>query len=87
MIPKKIFELYPCFKDIPKEDLETMKESEKNLVITDGKNQKVSKREFKKNYPLEYYWWLNRATFHFTSARDINWKTYYFKNDYLFLPF
>lgn len=84
MIPKKILEKHPSLMDISKEDLETMREWQKNLIITDEKHRKISKRYFKKFYPDVYYWWLHRATFHYTSERDIEWKIYYFKNDFLF---
>ena len=84
MIPKKILELYPAFKDICKEDLQAMKEAERYMTIEDWKGRKVWKRDFKKKYPEDYYRALNRATFHHSTARDINWEIYYFRNDYLF---
>jgi hypothetical protein len=37
MIPKKLFELYPSFKDICKEDLQTMKDTERHIEIVNGK--------------------------------------------------
>lgn len=41
MIPKNLFELYPSFKDICKEDLQTMKDAERYLEIKNGKGEKV----------------------------------------------
>lgn len=71
MIPKKILEQYPSFKDISREDLEVMKAGERYLTITNEQNKKVSKRDFKKDYPYEYYWGLHRATFHYSTVREI----------------
>ena len=84
MIPKKLFELYPSFKDIYKEDLKIMKDTERHIEIVNGKWEKILKRTFKKDHPYDYYWGLYRATFHYTSSRYINWEYFYFKNTYLF---
>jgi hypothetical protein len=61
-----------------------MREAERYLEIKNEKGEKVWKRDFKKNYPYDYYWGLHRATFHYSSSRDINWENFYFKNNYLF---
>jgi hypothetical protein len=41
MIPKRLFELYPSFYDICKEDLQTMREAERYLEIKNEKGEKV----------------------------------------------
>lgn len=63
--PKTILE------NIPKEDIEQMKEAEKILKIEiyDGEYKQIPKTKAKADLWEQYYWGLNRATFHRTACQ------------------
>lgn len=72
-------------KEIYWEDFENMRrEGQRYLVITNSKWIKQKKKPIKEMLWDKYWHLVNRALFHMTTATEINWEYYNFKNTYYF---
>lgn len=77
-------------KEIPAKDLEIMKEAEKMLKIeksNDGQEiyKPITRTQAKKELGEQYFWGLERATFHMTACQEKDGAVYYFKTKYCFI--
>ena len=77
-------------KEMPSEDLGTMKEAEKMLTIeksNDGQEiyKPITRAQAKKELGEQYFRGLERATFHMTACQEKDGAIYYFKTKYCFI--
>ena len=82
--PKRILE------EIPKEDLDIMKEANKMLTVEKSEDwektyEPITKTQAKEELGEQYFRWLERATFHMTAIQEKDWAVYYFKTKYCFI--